>query len=89
MARLLVGYERSHAGEQRLGAERALLGLVVALFHDAGYIRRPTTRIATAPSHAHPRRRGAVAVPGALPADHRHGGLGVGGTQIVHFTATR
>jgi hypothetical protein len=40
MARLLAGYERSHAPEHRLGAERALLGLVVALFHDAGYIRR-------------------------------------------------
>ena len=40
MARLLVGYERSHAPEQRFGAERALMGLVVALFHDAGYIRQ-------------------------------------------------
>lgn len=40
MARLLAGYERTHAPEQRLGAERALLGLVVALFHDAGYIRQ-------------------------------------------------
>jgi hypothetical protein len=40
MARLLAGYERSHAPEHRLGADRALLGLVVALFHDAGYIRR-------------------------------------------------
>jgi hypothetical protein len=39
MARLLVGYERSHAPERQLGADRALLGLVVALFHDAGYIR--------------------------------------------------
>ena len=40
MARLLAGYERSHSPEQRFGAERALLGLVVALFHDAGYIRQ-------------------------------------------------
>lgn len=40
MARLLAGYERTHAQEQRLGADRALLGLVVALFHDAGYIRQ-------------------------------------------------
>jgi hypothetical protein len=40
MARLLAGYERSHTPEQRFGAERALLGLVVALFHDAGYIRQ-------------------------------------------------
>lgn len=40
MARLLAGYEHSHAAEQRLGADRALLGMVVALFHDAGYIRQ-------------------------------------------------
>ncbi|MGI9246010.1 MAG: hypothetical protein ACR2I8_04805 [Steroidobacteraceae bacterium] len=40
MARLLAGYDRVHVPEQRLGAERALLGLVVALFHDAGYIRQ-------------------------------------------------
>jgi len=40
MARLLAGYDRSHAVEQRLVAERAMMGIVVALFHDAGYIRQ-------------------------------------------------
>ena len=40
MVRLLAGHDRTHGPEQRLGPERALLGLVVALFHDAGYIRR-------------------------------------------------
>jgi hypothetical protein len=40
MARLLAGYDRLHVPEQRLGADRASLGLVVALFHDAGYIRQ-------------------------------------------------
>jgi hypothetical protein len=40
MARLLAGYDRTHAIEQRLGAERAMMGIVVALFHDAGYIRQ-------------------------------------------------
>jgi len=40
MARLLAGYDRSHTAEQRLGPERAAMGLVVALFHDAGYIRQ-------------------------------------------------
>jgi hypothetical protein len=38
MARLLAGYERSGEGP-RLGAERALVALVTALFHDSGYIR--------------------------------------------------
>jgi len=40
MARLLAGYDRSQSPDQRLGAERALFGLVMALFHDAGYIRQ-------------------------------------------------
>ena len=40
MARLLAGYDKSHAADQRLGADRAVMGIVVALFHDAGYIRQ-------------------------------------------------
>ncbi len=39
MARLLAGYERGEGGGPRLGAERALVALVTALFHDSGYIR--------------------------------------------------
>jgi hypothetical protein len=39
MARLLVGYEQSVPADQRLGFERASMGLVTAVFHDAGYIR--------------------------------------------------
>jgi hypothetical protein len=39
MARLLVGHERSVGPDQRLGFERAAMGLVTAVFHDAGYIR--------------------------------------------------
>ncbi len=40
MARLVAGFDRSHAPEQRLGADRAVMGIIVALFHDAGYIRQ-------------------------------------------------
>ncbi len=39
MARLLAGYESLVPPAQRFGAERAAMGLVTALFHDAGYIR--------------------------------------------------
>ena len=39
MTRMLVGYERRHAEAERIGAERATMGLVTSLFHDAGYIR--------------------------------------------------
>jgi hypothetical protein len=40
MTRLMVGYERTHANtELALGAERAAVGLLLALFHDIGYLR--------------------------------------------------
>jgi hypothetical protein len=40
LARLLVGYERQAAAEERFGGERAVAGLIIALFHDVGYLRR-------------------------------------------------
>jgi hypothetical protein len=40
MARLVDGHERSASEAERLGPDRALLGICAALFHDAGYIRR-------------------------------------------------
>jgi hypothetical protein len=43
MARLMVGYERTHAGTtEALGPERAAVGLFLALFHDIGYLRERT-----------------------------------------------
>jgi hypothetical protein len=39
MARLIAGYERQCEPEQRFGAERAIVGIVTALFHDVGYLR--------------------------------------------------
>jgi hypothetical protein len=39
MSRLLAGYERTVESSERLGPERAVMGLVTALFHDAGYLR--------------------------------------------------
>ena len=40
LARLIVGYERQTTATTRLGGERALVGLVIGLFHDVGYLRR-------------------------------------------------
>ena len=87
MARLLVGYERSHAGEQRLGAERALLGLVVALFHDAGYIRQTddtTHRNGAEFTRTHV-GRSAQFLARYLPTIGMADWVSVA-TQIVHFT---
>lgn len=40
MARLLDGYDLKHPKSTQLGPELAVIGMIVALFHDAGYIRR-------------------------------------------------
>jgi hypothetical protein len=40
MARLIDGYERVSASPERLGARRAMLGVIVALLHDTGYLKR-------------------------------------------------
>jgi hypothetical protein len=40
MARLIDGYERNCAPAERLGARRAVMGVMVALLHDAGYLKR-------------------------------------------------
>ena len=40
LARLIVGHERMQAEAARLGSERAIVGLIVGLFHDVGYLRR-------------------------------------------------
>jgi hypothetical protein len=40
LARLIDGHERSVPKRSRIGERRARLGIVCALFHDSGYIRR-------------------------------------------------
>lgn len=40
--RLLHGHERNVAQQDQLGGRRAMLGVISALFHDAGYIRKTT-----------------------------------------------
>jgi hypothetical protein len=40
MARLVDGHERGCAPADRLGAQRAMLGVLVALLHDSGYLKR-------------------------------------------------
>lgn len=40
MARLMDGHDASEIPQRRLGPTRTVLGVILALFHDAGYIRR-------------------------------------------------
>ena len=39
LARLINGHERSVAKDERIGAERAVVAIITALYHDSGYIR--------------------------------------------------
>ena len=86
-ARLLVGYERSGPVHLRLGASRAAMGLVTALFHDSGYVREsgaevPQNGAGYTPSHV---SRSARHLARCLPS------VGLGdwvpvATRIVHYT---
>jgi hypothetical protein len=40
MARLVDGHDRNCSPAERLGARRAMMGVLIALFHDAGYLKR-------------------------------------------------
>jgi hypothetical protein len=40
MARLVDGHDRARAAADRLGPRRAMLGAIVALLHDSGYMKR-------------------------------------------------
>src|SRR6202158_2212620 len=44
MARLLAGYERQVEEGRQLSSERAVVGVILALFHDVGYLRRSSDR---------------------------------------------
>lgn len=39
-ARLIEAHDRVHRESERLGARRAVLGVVIALLHDSGYLKR-------------------------------------------------
>jgi hypothetical protein len=43
LMRLVAGYESTAEARDRLGPERCSLGLITALFHDAGYLRHRLT----------------------------------------------
>jgi hypothetical protein len=40
MARLIDGHDRNRAAPEQLGARRAMLGVIIALLHDSGYLKR-------------------------------------------------
>lgn len=51
-ARLIDGHERGVSVAERIGPRRALLGVLIALFHDAGYVRRRGDRASNGAAYA-------------------------------------
>jgi hypothetical protein len=87
MTRLLVANERQATAVEKLTAARACLGVVLALFHDVGYLRRPhddVQRNGAEFTRTHV-SRGARFLREYLP------GLGMGqwaevAAEVIHFT---
>lgn len=86
LARLIDGHERSVAPGARLGARRAVLGIAIALFHDAGYIRRTgdTARNGAEYTLTHVRRSGEF-IASFLPTVGYAEDAALA-SRIVHFT---
>jgi hypothetical protein len=88
LARMLVGYERQAEPAERFGAERAVAGLVIALFHDVGYLRRVGEDEASRNGAEFTRThvaRGARFLAEYLPNTTLSAWVSVA-TEIVHFT---
>lgn len=51
LARLIDGHSRSVPAGEQFSARRAVLGLIVALFHDAGYVRRQDDTASNGAAH--------------------------------------
>ena len=44
LSRLINGHDRSVTKDERIGPDRAMLGIITALYHDSGYMRRTHDR---------------------------------------------
>lgn len=86
-ARMLAGHERMHTAGERLGAPRLTLGVIVALFHDAGYIRRRQDRRCWhgAQYTLHHVARGGRLLSHFL-AQEGHGDWARRAVKLIHFT---
>jgi hypothetical protein len=87
MTRLMDGYERTRAQTPALGVELFQLGIVTALFHDMGYIRRVDDDVA--PNGAFYTKtnvsRGAAFLRSYLPTVGLSGHAEAG-AELIHFT---
>jgi len=87
MARLMDGYERSRRDTPALGVRLFQLGIVAALFHDSGYLRRTHDTVARngAEYTLNHVSRGAAFLTQYLPQIGMSE-MAVAGAELVHFT---
>ncbi|HLQ12784.1 MAG TPA: HD domain-containing protein [Steroidobacteraceae bacterium] len=87
MARICAGYERQVEPLWKLGADRAMAGVIMALFHDVGYLRRSSDtaqRNGAEFTRTHV-SRGVEFLRGYLPQLELGHWVGVA-SQVLHFT---
>jgi len=86
MTRLIDGHEASVPPAQQLGPRRAVLGVLIALFHDAGYIRREGEAAKNGAEYTltHVRRSGEFLA--TLLPKLGFGAEAAKARQLVHFT---
>ena len=87
MARLIDGHERTCSVAERLGPRRAVLGVLLALLHDSGYLKRLSESAVEngavfTKTHV---SRGADFIAGYLPKIGFAAEAAVG-ARLVHFT---
>jgi hypothetical protein len=87
MARLVDGHDRSCAAPDRVGPRRAVLGVLIALLHDSGYLKRGSESAVEngaifTKSHV---SRGADFITAYLPQVGFSGEAAVA-SRLVHFT---
>lgn len=86
-ARLLAGHERTQPQSERFGVARLTLGVIVALFHDAGYLRRREDHVCW---HGAQYTMQHVSRGGGMLADfltrHGHAGWAERAEKLIHFT---
>ncbi len=86
MARLIDGYERSRVNAPSMGADMFQLGVITALFHDCGYIRRIEDRAQNGAEYTTTHvSRGADFLKEYLPGIGMPTNADVAAT-IIHFT---
>ncbi|WP_295680268.1 hypothetical protein [uncultured Nevskia sp.] len=85
-ARLIDGHERGVPAAERIGPRRALLGVLIALFHDSGYVRRRGDRASNGAAYTLSHvQRSAEFLQRFLPSFGFEQEAALAG-RIVHFT---